>query len=665
MEKTIEQRTVDTIRTLCIDIIEKSQSGHPGMPLGAAPMAYILWSKFMNISPTQPDWLNRDRFVLAAGHGSSMLYSLMHLFGYPEMTLTELQQFRQLGSKTPGHPEYGHTLGVDATSGPLGQGIATAVGFAIAESHMGATYNRPDFALIDHYSYAICGDGDLMEGVSGEASSLAGHLKLGKLIVLYDSNDISLDGDLTQSFSENVQQRYEAYGWQVIRVEDGNDLHELTQALATAQAETQRPTLIEVKTTIGFGSPNKEGTSAAHGAPLGEVEAKLTKERYDWQENENFYIPEDVKSHTLSHVAKGQQKVADWEALFATYQEVYPELAEQFLAAVNYRYQLGEIELTDIAMGDNSATRLSSNKLLNEISAQVPSLIGGSADLFSSNLTYQTHSGDFLPGQYEQRNIWFGVREFAMGAIINGMALHGGVRPYASTFLVFSDYLKPAIRMAALMKLPVTYVFSHDSIAVGEDGPTHEPIEQLAGLRAMPNVNVIRPADAKEMLAAWQVALMSTQTPTVLAVTRQNLPVLEKEQADVTAGVFRGAYVVSEAASEASGLLLATGSEVNLAIAAQKLLREDGIFVKVISMPCWELFEAQPADYRESVIPTDLTCRLGIEMGTGFGWGSYLGDHGKMLGIERYGESAPASVLIPEFGFTPENVALQYKKLTQ
>lgn len=663
MNKSIEELSIDTIRTLCIDIIEKSQSGHPGMPLGSAPMAYTLWSKFMKFSPLDPDWLNRDRFVLAAGHGSSMLYSLMHLFGYPDVSLTELQQFRQLGSKTPGHPEYGHTVGVDATSGPLGQGIATAVGFALAEAHLGATYNRPSFPIVDHYSYALCGDGDLMEGVSGEASSLAGHLKLGKLIVLYDSNDISLDGELDQSFSENVQQRYEAYGWQVIRVEDGNNLAELTAALSHAQKNTEQPTLIEVKTTIGFGSPNKQGTSAAHGAPLGEKEAKMTKASYDWQETTAFYIPEEVKKHTRSYVSQGQTLVSNWQELFAKYETEYPELAEQLTQAVNYKYHFDDINFSPIAPDDNRATRQSSHQILNEISQQVPSLIGGSADLFCSNLTYQTNSGDFLPGNYEHRNIWFGVREFAMGAIINGMALHGGVRPYASTFLVFSDYLKPAIRMAALMKLPVTYIFSHDSIAVGEDGPTHEPIEQLAGLRAMPNVNVIRPADGKEMLAAWQVALMSELTPTVLAVTRQNLAVLEKPQAEVTAGVFRGAYVASEAGKPATGLLLATGSEVNLAIAAQKLLAAEKIYVNVISMPCWELFENQPLDYREKIIPSHLTQRLGIEMGTGFGWGSYIGDHGKMLSIERYGESAPAAELIPEFGFSPQNVVAQYKKL--
>ncbi|WEG73073.1 transketolase [Vagococcus intermedius] len=661
MTKPISQLTVDTIRTLCIDIIEKSKSGHPGMPLGSAPMAYTLWSDFLKFSPNHSEWLNRDRFVLAAGHGSSMLYTLLHLYGYPEMTLTELKNFRQLGSKTPGHPEFGHTKGVDATSGPLGQGIASAVGVAIAEAHMGATYNKPNFKLIDHYTYAICGDGDLMEGVSGEASSLAGHLKLDKLIVLYDSNDISLDGELNKSFSENVSQRYKSYGWQVIHVENGNGLLEINEALKKAKSDTERPTLIEVKTTIGFGSPNKQGTSSSHGSPLGAEESILTKESYGWPIEESFFIPDEVKKHTLKIGAKGDQEYNKWLSLLNDYKEEYPADYERLEKAVNFDYEPSLLNFSPIAEDTNEATRVSSSKLLNDIASQVPSLVGGSADLFCSNLTYQKNGGDFMPGKYGNKNIWFGVREFAMGAIANGMYLHGGVRPYISTFLVFSDYLKPAIRMAALMKLPVIYIFSHDSIAVGEDGPTHEPIEQLAGLRSMPNVNVIRPADAKEMQAAWQVALESKETPTALIVTRQNLAVLKNSQEYITTGVSKGAYIVSD--SEAEGLLLASGSEVNLAIEAQQELAKQGIQVKVVSMPSWELFEKQSKDYQESILPKHLTKRVSIEMGTRFGWSEYVGTTGISLSIERYGESAPADELLSLFGFTVDKVTEAYHSL--
>lgn len=663
MTKPISQLTVDTIRTLCIDIIEKSKSGHPGMPLGSAPMAYTLWSDFLKFSPNHSEWLNRDRFVLAAGHGSSMLYTLLHLYGYPEMTLTELKNFRQLGSKTPGHPEFGHTKGVDATSGPLGQGIASAVGVAIAEAHMGATYNKPNFKLIDHYTYAICGDGDLMEGVSGEASSLAGHLKLDKLIVLYDSNDISLDGELNKSFSENVSQRYKSYGWQVIHVENGNGLLEINEALKKAKSDTERPTLIEVKTTIGFGSPNKQGTSSSHGSPLGAEESILTKESYGWPIEESFFIPDEVKKHTLKIGAKGDQEYNKWLSLLNDYKEEYPADYERLEKAVNFDYEPSLLNFSPIAEDTNEATRVSSSKLLNDIASQVPSLVGGSADLFCSNLTYQKNGGDFMPGKYGNKNIWFGVREFAMGAIANGMYLHGGVRPYISTFLVFSDYLKPAIRMAALMKLPVIYIFSHDSIAVGEDGPTHEPIEQLAGLRSMPNVNVIRPADAKEMQAAWQVALESKETPTALIVTRQNLAVLKNSQEYITTGVSKGAYIVSDSEAEAEGLLLASGSEVNLAIEAQQELAKQGIQVKVVSMPSWELFEKQSKDYQESILPKHLTKRVSIEMGTRFGWSEYVGTTGISLSIERYGESAPADELLSLFGFTVDKVTEAYHSL--
>ncbi|MED4018352.1 transketolase [Sutcliffiella cohnii] len=659
----IEQVAINTIRTLSIDAIEKANSGHPGMPMGAAPMAYALWAKEMNHNPYNPSWFNRDRFVLSAGHGSMLLYSLLHLFNY-DVSMEDLKNFRQWGSKTPGHPEFGHTPGVEATTGPLGQGIAMAVGMAMAERHLAATYNKEGYNVVDHFTYSICGDGDLMEGVSAEAASLAGHLKLGRLVVMYDSNDISLDGDLHLSFSENVEDRFKAYGWQVIRVEDGTDIDTIQKALQEAKSDTDRPTLIEIKTVIGYGSPNKSGKSASHGAPLGKEEIALTKASYGWESDEPFYVPAAVREHYQQLADEGKQKEAAWNELFESYKAAHPELAQQLVAAINGELPAGwEETLPAFADGEGLATRDSSGKSLNAAAKAIPQLIGGSADLAGSNKTHLTFEKNYAMDGYEARNIWFGVREFAMGAAMNGMALHGGVKVFGATFFVFSDYLRPAIRLAALMKLPVTYVFTHDSIAVGEDGPTHEPVEHLAALRAMPGVSVIRPADAKETVAAWRLAIESTDTPTALVLTRQGLPTLSVSQEEVYNGVSNGAYVVSPANGEVSGLLLATGSEVALAMEAQKALEAEGIFVSVVSMPSWDRFEKQSAEYKATVLPKNVKARLAIEMGSTIGWREYVGDEGKVLGIDQFGGSAPASKLLEEYGFTVENVVNNFKQL--
>ncbi|TYR81137.1 transketolase [Priestia megaterium] len=665
MTQRIEDLSIATIRTLSIDSIEKANSGHPGMPMGAAPMAYTLWTKFMNINPSNPEWFNRDRFVLSAGHGSALLYSLLHLSGY-DLSIEDLKNFRQWGSKTPGHPEYGHTSGVDATTGPLGQGIAMAVGKAMAERHLAETYNKDGLEIVDHFTYSICGDGDLMEGVSAEAASLAAHLQLGRLVVLYDSNDISLDGDLDRSFSESVEDRFKAYGWQVIRVEDGNDLTEIANAIEAAKADLTRPTLIEVKTTIGYGSPNRAGTSGVHGSPLGAEETKLTKEAYTWTFEEDFYVPEEVYAHFKATIADdGQKKENEWNDVFAQYKEKYPELAAQFELAVQGKLPEGwEQQLPVYEAGSSLATRASSGEVLNAVAQAVPQFFGGSADLAGSNKTMIKGSEDFTAQDYSGRNIWFGVREFAMGAALNGMALHGGVKVFGGTFFVFSDYLRPAIRLAALMKLPVTYVFTHDSIAVGEDGPTHEPIEQLPSLRAMPGLSVIRPADANETAAAWRLALESTDKPTALVLTRQDLPTLEGTNERAYEGVSKGAYVVSKAGKDqVDALLLATGSEVSLAVEAQKALEAEGIYTSVVSMPAWDRFEEQSAEYKESVIPKSVKKRLGIEMASTLGWERYVGDEGQILGINHFGASAPGGKIMEEFGFTVENVVAKVKSM--
>ncbi|MDQ0817110.1 transketolase [Bacillus pumilus] len=661
--ETIELKSIATIRTLSIDAIEKANSGHPGMPMGAAPMAYALWTNHLNVSPQNPNWFNRDRFVLSAGHGSMLLYSMLHLSGY-NLSIDDLKQFRQWGSKTPGHPEFGHTEGVDATTGPLGQGIAMAVGMALAERHLAETYNKDNFNVVDHYTYSICGDGDLMEGISSEAASLAGHLGLGRLIVLYDSNDISLDGDLDRSFSENVKNRFEAMNWEVLYVKDGNNIEEVTAAIEKAKQSTDRPTLIEVKTTIGFGSPNRAGTSGVHGAPLGSDEAKLTKEAYSWTFEGDFHVPSEVYDHFKEAVKDaGQKKEAAWNELFEQYEKEYPELAAQLKLAIEGKLpENWDQEVPVYEAGSSLASRASSGEVLNGIAKQVPFFIGGSADLAGSNKTTIKNTDDFGKDNYAGKNIWFGVREFAMGAALNGMALHGGLRVFGGTFFVFSDYLRPAIRLAALMGLPVTYVFTHDSIAVGEDGPTHEPVEQLASLRAMPNLSVIRPADGNETAAAWKLAVSSTDKPTALVLTRQNLPTIDQAPEKAYEGVEKGGYVVVEAAdAQPEALLLASGSEVGLAIEAQKALEKEGIRASVVSLPAWDRFDQQSDEYKESVLPTAVRARIAIEMGASLGWERYTGLDGDVIAIDKFGASAPGETIIEKYGFTVSNVVSRVK----
>ena len=645
--------SVNAIRFLGVDAINKANSGHPGVVMGAAPMAYALFTKQMHITPEAPNWLNRDRFVLSAGHGSMLLYALLHLTGYEDTSMEELKAFRQWGSKTPGHPEFGHTAGVDATSGPLGQGISTAVGFALAERFLAAKYNKEGFPIFDHYTYAIASDGDFMEGVSAEASSFAGHQKLDKLIVLYDSNNICLDGELDDAMNENVRARYEAYGWYTALVEDGTDVEAINIAIEAAKT-SGKPSLIEVKTVIGHGAPTKGGTNAAHGAPLGAEETAAAREALGWT-YEPFDIPSSVYADFKTNVAdRGAATHAAWTQLVADYQAAYPAEGAELAAILAGKdpVAITPADFPALEAGFSQATRNSSQDALNVIASKLPTFLGGSADLAHSNMTYIKGEGLQDADHVLNRNIQFGVREFAMGAILNGMALHGGLRVYGGTFFVFSDYVKAAVRLSALQGLPVTYVFTHDSIAVGEDGPTHEPIEHLPGLRAMPNLNVIRPADARETQAAWHLAVNSSSTPTALVLTRQNLTVEEGTDFDKVA---KGAYVVYEAAGFDT-ILLASGSEVNLAVKAAKELEAAGTKVRVVSVPSMELFDAQDAAYKEAVLPNAVRRRVAIEMAASLSWYKYVGLDGKVIGIDKFGASAPAQTVIDNYGFTVENV---------
>lgn len=657
-----DQLAIDTIRALSIDAIEKANSGHPGLPMGAAPMAYTLWTRHLNFNPQSKDFFNRDRFILSAGHGSALLYSLLHVSG--SLELEELKQFRQWGSKTPGHPEYRHTDGVEVTTGPLGQGFAMSVGMALAESHLAGKFNKDQFDIVNHYTYVLASDGDLMEGISHEAASFAGHNQLDKLIALYDSNDISLDGDLDKSFSEDTKQRFEAYGWNYILVENGNDLDEIDNAITQAKSQ-QGPTIIEVKTIIGFGSPNKAGSNGVHGAPLGEEERALTFKEYGLDPEKRFNVPEDVyeifKSTMLKRANENEEA---WNNMLKNYSEAYPELAEEFKLAMsgklpnNYADALPEYDLNH-----SGASRADSGEIIQKLSEFVPSFFGGSADLAGSNKSNVKEAKDYNKDTPEGKNVWFGVREFAMGAAINGMAAHGGLHPYAATFFVFSDYLKPALRLSSIMGLNSTFIFTHDSIAVGEDGPTHEPIEQLAGLRAIPNMNVIRPADGNETRVAWEVALESEQTPTSLVLTRQNLPTLDVDKQTVENGVRKGAYIVFETEQQLEYLLLASGSEVNLAVEAAKELEQQGKGVRVISMPNWYAFEQQSSEYKESILPSDVTKRIAIEMASPLGWHKYVGIEGKVIGINSFGASAPGDLVVEKYGFTKENILKQVRSL--
>lgn len=657
-----DQLAIDTIRALSIDAIEKANSGHPGLPMGAAPMAYTLWTRHLNFNPQSKDFFNRDRFILSAGHGSALLYSLLHVSG--SLELEELKQFRQWGSKTPGHPEYRHTDGVEVTTGPLGQGFAMSVGMALAESHLAGKFNKDQFDIVNHYTYVLASDGDLMEGISHEAASFAGHNQLDKLIVLYDSNDISLDGDLDKSFSEDTKLRFEAYGWNYILVENGNDLDEIDNAITQAKSQ-QGPTIIEVKTIIGFGSPNKAGSNGVHGAPLGEEERALTFKEYGLDPEKRFNVPEDVyeifKSTMLKRANENEEA---WNNMLKNYSEAYPELAEEFKLAMsgklpnNYADALPEYDLNH-----SGASRADSGEIIQKLSEFVPSFFGGSADLAGSNKSNVKEAKDYNKDTPEGKNVWFGVREFAMGAAINGMAAHGGLHPYAATFFVFSDYLKPALRLSSIMGLNSTFIFTHDSIAVGEDGPTHEPIEQLAGLRAIPNMNVIRPADGNETRVAWEVALESEHTPTSLVLTRQNLPTLDVDKQTVENGVRKGAYIVFETEQQLEYLLLASGSEVNLAVEAAKELEQQGKGVRVISMPNWYAFEQQSSEYKESILPSDVTKRIAIEMASPLGWHKYVGIEGKVIGINSFGASAPGDLVVEKYGFTKENILKQVRSL--
>lgn len=656
-----DQMAVDTIRTLSIDGVQAANSGHPGLPMGAAPMAYTLWTRHLNANPKNSRWFNRDRFVLSAGHGSMLLYSLLHLSGY-NVSIDDLKNFRQLEGNTPGHPEVHITDGVEATTGPLGQGVANAVGMAMAEAHLSATYNKGDYNIVDHYTYALCGDGDLQEGVSQEAASLAGHLKLGKLIMLYDSNDIQLDGPTSKAFTENVGMRFEAYGWEHILVEDGNDLEAIDAAITKAKESTDKPTIIEIKTVIGFGATNA-GTHNVHGAPLGPEGVEAAKKAYGW-EGEDFYVPEEVTKRFKEHmIDKGQELEDKWNSLLDEYRSANGELANQFDQALSGELPEGwDAELPSFSEEDGAdATRNYSGKVLNAIAKAVPNFWGGSADLSGSNKTMISGVEDFQAGQYDGRNIWYGVREFAMTAALNGILLHGGTKSYVATFFVFTDYLRPAVRLAALSEIPAIYVMTHDSIAVGEDGPTHEPVEQLSSFRGMHNLTVLRPADGNEVAAAWEVAVTSTNRPTMLVLTRQNLPVLPGTKETARQNVKKGAYVLSPSENNTpDGILIATGSEVTLAVEAQKELKAQGHDVSVVSMPSFDLFELQSDEYKESVLPAAVKNRVAIEMGSPFGWHRYAGPEGKILAIDKFGASGNGEAVVEAYGFTPENVVNTY-----
>ncbi|HTX52201.1 MAG TPA: transketolase [Candidatus Baltobacteraceae bacterium] len=663
-ESSLVDRSINTIRMLAVDGVQQAKSGHPGLPMGAAAMAYVLWTRLLRHNPADPKWPDRDRFVLSAGHGSMLLYALLHLTGY-DLSLEELKRFRQLGSKTPGHPECGHTPGVEATTGPLGQGVAMGVGMAIAERWLAATFNRPDHPIVDHAIYGIVSDGDLMEGISSEAASLAGHLRLGKLIYLYDDNHISIDGQTGLAFTEDVGKRFEGFHWHVQRVADGNDLAAVEAAIHAARREADRPSLIMCSTHIGYGSPHKQDTSKAHGEPLGEDEVRLTKQHLGWPESPAFLVPDDVRAEFRKALERGKVLQSEWKGRFERYRQAYPAEAarwQEFQAGTlpaGWEEALPTFKAEDPAI----ATRAASGKVLHAIYPKVLNLIGGSADLAPSNNTYVPGAGEFQAGSPGGRNFHFGVREHAMAAVGNGMALHGGVRPYVATFLIFSDYMRPAIRLAALMQTHLTFVFTHDSIGLGEDGPTHQPIEHLMSLRAIPGLRVIRPADAVETVEAWKVAL-TEKGPTCLILTRQNLPILSRTGAEANTGVVRGAYILADAPdSRPEALLLATGSEVALAVAARTELEKRGVAARVVSMPCWELFEAQPEAYRTHVLPPTIRARVAVEAGSPLGWYKYVGMDGAILGITRFGASAPAKVLFEQFGFTPQHIVEETLRL--
>jgi transketolase len=663
-DQALDQLCINTIRFLAVDTVQKAKSGHPGAPMGQAPMAYALWDRFLSHNPADPSWPNRDRFVLSPGHASALLYSLLHLTGY-DLPLDELKQFRQWGSKTPGHPEYGVTPGVEATTGPLGQGFGNAVGMALAERWLASRFNKPGHEIIDHHTYAIVSDGDLQEGITSEAASMAGTMGLGKLVMLYDDNEISIEGNTDITFRENVALRFQSYGWHVINDIEGNDIEAVATAISEAKAETGKPSLIVCHTVIGYGSPNKAGKASAHGDPLGDEEVGLTKENLKWEASEAFTIPAEAGTHLGLATERGKAKQAEWNAAFSEFREAFPEEAQQLDGALNGHLPAGwEDGLKGMfEKADPIATRSASGQVMNVISKGVPAFIGGSADLAPSTRTNLDERGDIGSGDFSGHNLHFGVREHAMGAVANGLALHGGAIPYTATFLVFSDYMRPAIRLGALMGKQVIYVFTHDSIGVGEDGPTHQPIEHLMSLREIPGLVVSRPADATETVEVWRAALNRQDGPTVMAFTRQNLPVLDRSVLQPASGVLKGGYTLWESGDSPQVILIATGSEVHIALEAGQTLEGEGIASRVVSMPSCEIFDDQPKEYRDQVLPPSVRARVSVEAGTTKGWERYVGLDGASVGMNGYGASAPASVLYEKFGITAEKVAGKARRL--
>ena len=660
----IEQLSINTIRTLVIDAVQKANSGHPGMPLGMAPIAYALYYKTMKHNPANPNWLNRDRFVLSAGHGSMLLYSILHLSGY-KVSMDDLKNFRQWNSITPGHPELGHTAGVETTTGPLGQGFATAIGMAIARDYLAALFNKDDIKIIDHVIFGICSDGDLMEGVSHEAASLAGHLKLGKLVFFYDDNKITIDGKTDISYSDDVQKRFESYGWLVLTILDVNDSDQVDRAIKLCRSSCDKPTLIITKTHIGYGSPNKQDKSSSHGAPLGEEEVKLTKRNLGMAEDKTFFVPMEVYSHFKGIAECGQEAEDMWNEKVDEYKRKYPKDYALFESVMNYEFDkewLNHLPKFE-DYSEKIATRVASGKVLNAAAIDIPTLVGGSADLNESNMTHIKSSTSFSAEERKGKNIHFGIREHAMGSVLNGMAIYGGLVPFGATFLIFSDYMRPAIRLAALMRQKVIYVFTHDSIGLGEDGPTHQPIEQIASLRAIPNLVVIRPADANETVEAWKYAINHTGGPVALILTRQKLPILDQNKYGSAKGLQYGAYIVKDSVAKPDLLLIATGSEVSLSLKASEQLEAEGKNVRVISFPSWEIFEQQSDEYKNQILPTEIKTRVSVEMGIGMGWQKYIGDSGEVMSIEIFGASAPDNILYEKYGFTVENVIVAAKRV--
>jgi len=661
----LDEAAINTIRFLSVDAVQKANSGHPGMPMGCAPIAYTLYSKYMKHNPSNPKWINRDRFVLSAGHGSMLLYSILHLCGY-NVSLEDLKQFRQWGSITPGHPEYHLTPGVETSTGPLGQGISNAIGMAIAQAHLASIFNKDDIKIIDHFIYGICSDGDLMEGVSHETASIAGHLKLGKLIFFYDDNSITIDGSTSLAFSEDVGKRFEAYGWHVQHIEDVNNIDAIENAVIAAQKD-DRPSLIVTKTHIAYGSPNKQDTSEAHGSPLGEDEIKLTKKKLGWPEDSSFLIPDEVTEFFKTVKENGAECEKEWQDLFKKYEEKYPGDAKLFKKY--FSNDLGDEWKSKLPKfeddGKKIATRAASGKVLNAIASSLPQLVGGSADLHPSTNTYLKDYGSLSSNNYSARTIHYGIREHGMASILNGMALYGGVIPFGATFLIFSDYLRPAIRLGALSGIRPIYVFTHDSIGLGEDGPTHQPVEHIASLRAIPKVVVIRPADANETAYAWRAAIEHEGSPVVIALTRQGLPVIDQNKFPSAEGLLRGAYILKDSEGKLDLILMATGSELSVTLKAAEELQAEGIKVRVVSFPSWELFEKQPEEYKKKVLPSSVAARVSVEAGVSQGWEKYIGTFGEAVSVEKFGASAPEKILMEKYGFTPKNICDAAKRVLQ